>query len=133
MLLIVAGIAYVSVAITKIYYEVDDSKWSDLNLSYTINLTGILLYSSNETCGKYNSDEDKIYININRTNCDSVIDTILHEFKHRWCWMNHYEEELNLSNKCEKGYNKSDDGYYDCRHQGCFLNTPIDQQYGFID
>ena len=37
---------------------------------------------------------------------------LLHELKHHWCWIN--KQEINLD------------------HQGCFLNTPIDKEYGFI-
>lgn len=36
----------------------------------------------------------------------------LHELKHHWCWINKQEITLN--------------------HQGCFLNTSIDKEYGFI-
>lgn len=38
--------------------------------------------------------------------------TLLHELKHNWCWNN--KQEINLN------------------HQGCFLDTPIDKEYGQI-
>lgn len=60
---------------------------------------------------------------------------LLHELKHHWCWTNKNEETLELYTFCKKMSNNS---YYNntewvkCVHQGCFLNTPIDKEYGVI-
>lgn len=57
-----------------------------------------------------------IILNLNRSNCYSYFYSLLHELKHHYCYLNKYY--WNNTNQS---------------HQGCFLDTPIDKKFGYIE
>lgn len=80
-------------------------------------------FSDLQQAGTYNENAEytptanggiiKVYLE----NEDNVltIHNLLHELKHHYCWTNGYKWTTIAES-----------------HQGCFLNTPIDKEYGFI-
>lgn len=111
-----------------------------LNIIYTINpkyfekLNDMSFVYSNKnvikSAGTYNHDgfyaplTIQIYV-YNET--DAQINyIILHELKHHWCYMNKNGE----INNGLGFYNVNGKSYY--THGGCFLDTPLDKEYGFI-
>ena len=120
---------------SELKYEIGKIDLQHLNFTYIgDDFNGMFLYRSNESCGYYDVDEKKIYLNVNRTMCYDFSKTMLHELKHHWCWTNEREETLNISRECTKQFKDNRTGWQGCIHkQGCFLDTPIDREFGFIN
>ena len=87
--------------------------------------------------GVYYSDSRKIVVYVYDTEWKSYYRrVVLHELKHHYC----LTKERNLFNNCIKSKPIAADGFthnselwdYCYHEQGCFLNTPIDKEYGFI-
>lgn len=99
---------------------------SNLNLELFNNTNGIYFFEGIETCkgyveGCYYPSNGTIYIE-KTANFKLVL---LHELKHIFC--KDKQPECKTSDILE-----NDRKYDKCIHQGCFLNTPIDKEYGFI-
>lgn len=103
----------------------------NINQSYLENITEIKFGFLVHACANYDVDTKVITINVNRTNCIFISYSLRHELKHHWCYMHKRDEEIKLEKDCSKKFNQSDD-YQACLHTGCFLNTPIDEEYGFV-
>lgn len=92
--------------------------FSDVNFEYAKGLTKIRVMRSNPehrmatSNGLYYADTNEILIYHWDEGEEWVRHIALHEMKHHWCWYNRQEQTQN--------------------HQGCFLDTPIDREYGFI-
>lgn len=67
---------------------------------------------SNSKDGWYYSGSRSIRIFDGDESDEFLTRVVLHELKHHWCYINFNNVEIN--------------------HQGCFLNTPIDNEYGII-
>lgn len=107
-------------------YGVDKQRM--MNIIYTINPTYFknlrefeVIYSNKDALriggtyngnGKYFPDNYKISLYVYDESDNYVKNLLLHELKHHWCWIN--KQEVNFD------------------HQGCFLDTPIDEEYGYI-
>lgn len=89
----------------------------DLNLDSTYGLKYVRFTNSPwGNCGDYLLDGG-FYINLGNKECEfgwkrNKSQIFLHELKHHYCWFERKEVTIN--------------------HQGCFLDTPIDKEYGII-
>ena len=98
------------------YYVFDGLKGIDLDMNYLEGVKAINFVVSRH-CGLYengviNIDISPSWIRWAFTCSYDRRESFLHELKHHWCWKNY--KVIN----------------YD--HKGCFFNTPLDKQYGFI-
>jgi len=90
---------------------------------------------SNSKDGWYYPDSKSIRIFVDYEGDEFIERIILHELSHAHC----FTKERESFDKCLKENSKMTDGFDNaklwdyCYHdEGCFLNTPIDKEYGFI-
>lgn len=84
---------------------------------------------SNSKDGWYYSDSRSIRIFVDYESDEFLTRVALHELKHNYC----LTKERDSFNKCiEKNLDNSESWDYCYHDEGCFLNTPIDKEYGFI-
>lgn len=92
-------------------------------------------FISNSKDGWYYSDNRSIRIFVDNEGDEFLTRNVLHEIKHYYC----LTKERDSFNRCLEANNQMSDGFDNeklfnyCYHkEGCFLNTPIDEEYGFI-
>ena len=101
-------------------YGVDKERISkiiySINPQYFEGIKGIDVINSKQELrqknGVYYPDSQKIVLYIDWESDEWLKMNMLHELKHHYCYMTTSNAEYN--------------------HTGCFLNTPIDKEYGFI-
>ena len=99
-----------------------------------------VIYSNKQTTldnvyGWYYSDNAKITIYDFNYSDNYIKRNILHELKHNFCLI----KERDSFNRCltansyiSNDFDNTELWYYCYHDEGCFLNTPIDEEYGFI-
>jgi len=97
--------------ISKIIYSINPIYFEELELIEAIHSKSEL----RQKAGMYYPDSGKITLYIDWESDEWIKHNLLHELKHHYCYTNNYK------------WNSTEEA-----HQGCFFDTPIDKEYGFI-
>lgn len=105
----------------QLVYSIPEKYFKDVEINF--------IYSNPDyrnVVGVYYPYSKSIIIYYYKTDTAEKIKLILlHELKHHYCWINQMEINYGF------GWQWIDGQPY-WTHSGCFLNTPIDEEYGFV-
>ena len=92
-------------------------------------------FISNSKDGWYYYDSKSIKIFVDYESNEFLTRTILHELKHHYCLtkeMDSFEKCLKENSNMTYGFDNVELWDYCYHDEGCFLNTSIDEEYGFV-